>query len=392
MRLPFFKKKQVEERSGGWWPGSQYLRNVCPGLTSPAPAEYLLAAVMSCIQAISSAISTLPVGVYLASGKNNVECLSHALMGLIKDGPNKTQTWPDLIEYMMAQVLLYGNALAEVVADSQGRVVELRPIPWPNVAPQLLPTGRMCFDVSETGLYGSPGGRVRRLLTDDVIHLADRSDDGLVGVPRLQRSAGAIQTAMSVYEMAKSVFEGGCFPSGTIETAAKMDKEQRGEMQEAYSAFNQGPKRAGRLMVLDNGLTMKPMSIKPVDSQTLETQKFNVEEICRVFQVPPPIVQSYEFNTFTNSEQAGRWFAQFCLAPWIKKLEAAFNRALFPGTEYFISWDMSGFDRGDSTTRWQNYATAIDKGILLVNEVREMEGFDPLPDNGRADAGQEVTA
>jgi HK97 family phage portal protein len=126
--------------------------------------------------------------------------------------------------------------------------------------------------------------------------------------------------------------------------------------------------------------TYHKMTINPEDAELLETRKFGVEEICRLFQVPPPIVQDYSHNTFTNSEQAGRWFAQFCLLPWVRKLEAAFNRALFAGTDLDLVLDMSGFDRGTPESRWAAHAIAVSNGVLTVDEIRELEGWGPKGD------------
>ncbi|WP_254434843.1 phage portal protein, partial [Magnetospirillum sp. UT-4] len=103
---------------------------------------------------------------------------------LVRRGPNPWQTWPDFIEWLVASTLLRGNGLAEIIHDSRGAVVELRPIPWDWVTVYLLPSGRLAYDVAEqAGLWGSTG-RIRRLLQGEVIHLRDRSDDGLLGRSR----------------------------------------------------------------------------------------------------------------------------------------------------------------------------------------------------------------
>ncbi|MGL6087132.1 MAG: phage portal protein, partial [Enterobacterales bacterium] len=288
------------------------------------------------------------------------------------------QTWPDMIEFVMAQVLLFGNALVEVVADAQGRVIELKPIPWPNVSVQLLRNGRLAYDVYEgAGLYGNPDARRRRLLADEVLHLRDRSNDGLVGVSRLQRAYGSVQTAAHIAEAAKAVFENGCYPSGVIETPATLALGQRQDMQEAFSRLNQGTGKMGKIMIIDQGQSWKKMTVDPVDAQMMEARRHSTEEICRIYQVPPPLVADYSHNTFTNSDAAGRWFSQFCLLPWVRKLEAEFSKSLFTGTDYALELDMSGYDRGDTATRWAAYKIAVEAGILTADEVREAEGWNP---------------
>ena len=165
-----------------------------------------------------------------------------------------------------------------------------------------------------------------------------------------------------------------------ISTDAKLDNEQRKILQGAITAGFAGAKGAAKVLIMDQGLQWNGNAIvSPEDAELLSSRKWSVEELCRLFQVPPPIIQDYSHNTFTNSEQAGRWFAQFCLLPLVSKIEAAFNRALFPDGEYELDLDMSGFDRGDPATRWNNHAIAATNGILTVDEIREVEGYSPLP-------------
>ncbi len=170
-------------------------------------------------------------------------------------------------------------------------------------------------------------------------------------------------------------------------------------LREAFRERHQGAANAGSTLVLDAGLTWKAAQISPEDAELLESRKFGVEEICRLFQVPPPIVQDYSHNTFTNSETAGRWFATFCLAPWARKIEAEFARSVFPTNGPFeLSLDLSGFLRGDPETRWAAHKIALDSGVLDPDEVRQEEGWNkrgnrpaqgvnntPAPVGGQAD-------
>ncbi|NOT42904.1 MAG: phage portal protein, partial [Alphaproteobacteria bacterium] len=167
-------------------------------------------------------------------------------------------------------------------------------------------------------------------------------------------------------------------PSGVLETEAAMQSEQVKKLQAQVAEGFAGSSKAGRVMIVGNGLKWKQMSLSPEDAELLDTRRFSVEELCRIYQVPPPIVQAYQFNTFTNSETAGRWFAQFTIAPWARKIEAAFARAVFgPGSAYEVEFDMSGFLRGDPLQRWQSHQIALANEVLTPNEVRQVEGWNP---------------
>ena len=300
---------------------------------------------------------------------------------LIKNGPNSYQSWPEFAECLTAQILLRDNGLVEIQYDRRGTVTGLRVIPWNWCDVQMLPNGRLIYDVyDQPGIYSPTQGKRRRLLQEDVIHVRDRSDDGVIGKSRLQRGAATIHSAHTINEFSNNVYHNGVVPSGVISTEAKLNSEQRQMLQGAITSGFAGAKGAAKVLIMDQGLQWNGNAIvSPEDAELLASRKWSVEELCRLFQVPPPIIQDYSHNTFTNSEQAGRWFAQFCLLPLVSKIEAAFNRALFPGGEYELDLDMSGFDRGDPATRWQNHAIAASNGILTVDEIREVEGYSPLP-------------
>lgn len=384
MSINFLKKifrmeKRMLDTPGGAWQGSlsgQSLFGHSP--VTPYNAEGL-SVVFACVSAISSSLSALPALVYQITGKTRQELDTGEIAALIKNGPNSYQTWPEFLEMLVAQTLLRGNGLVEIVADRQGSETGLRVIPWHWCNPYMLPSGQMVYDVyDQPGLYSPAQGKRRRLLQHEVIHIRDRSEDGLIGMSRLQRSAATIRGAQTVHEFAAAAFRNGFYPSGVITSDAKVGADQRVALNDAFVKGFAGAGNAARAFILDQGLDWKGMTaISPEDAELLASRKFTTEELCRLFQVPPPLIQDYSHNTFTNSEQAGRWFAQFCLLPWVRKIEAAFNRALFPGGEFELVLDMSAFDRGDPATRWNNHAIAASNGILEVDEIREIEGWGP---------------
>ncbi len=375
-----------ELRSGASWTALEALHGSGP-LISARAAENL-AVVTACVQAIASALASLPVGVYRREAGRRVEVADHALLRLYSAGVNEQQTWPDFLELLTASALLTGNGLAEVIVGADGRLEGLRFIPWNWVTVSQLANGRLVYDVSEQ--VGNMGriGRTRRLLQGEVIHLRDRSDDGLVGRSRLSRASEAVQSAMTAHTFARNFLDKGAHPSGVISHPGAIGAEARDRLRKQFEDRHAGSANAGRALILDGGLTFTAMQVSPEDAELLETRKFGVEEMCRLYQVPPPLVQDYSHNTFTNSETAGRWFAQFTLGPWARKIEAEFARSVFPaGSGYELELDLSGFLRGDPATRWSNHAVAVTNDILTRDEVREIEGFNPRGDSAGAPQG-----
>lgn len=335
------------------------------------------ATVAACVGAISSALASAPVHVYRRTNDARVEVPDHPVATLMRQGPNALQSGPELIESFVASALLSGNGLLEIERDV-GAISGLRFIPWPWVSPVMGASGRLVYDVTEGTSVAGQVGRVRRLLAGDVAHLKDRSDDGILGRSRLSRSPGTVATALQGNEFAQSFLANGAQPSGAITSDATIAGEQMDKLRKQFEERNAGAANAGRVLVLSDGLKFTPFQISPEDAELLNSRKFSVEEICRLFQVPPPIVQDYTHNTFTNSEAAGRWFAQFTLGPWARKIEAVLSRALFPeGSGLELELDLSTFLRGDPQTRWAAHKIAVDAGILTADEVREIEGFNP---------------
>lgn len=337
-----------------------------------ARAAENLSAVLACTGVIASSLASIPALIYRRQGDGRLEVPSHPLARITREGVTAAMTWPEFIEHVVASTLLTGNGLAEILRGPTGELSGLRYIPWGMVTVAELSSGRLAYDVSDGR------GRSWRLLAGEVIHLRDRTDDGLIGRSRISRAGDAVTGALAANDFARNFLNNGAQPSGILEFPAKLTPEQFDMLRRQMDERHTGAKKAGKVMILDGGAQWKTAQISPEDAELLESRKFAVEEICRIYQVPPPLVQDYSHNTFTNSETAGRWFAMFTLAPWARKIEAEFARSVFPaGSGLEMELDLSGFLRGDPATRWNAHKIAIDAGVLDADEVRQVEGWNP---------------
>lgn len=328
--------------------------------------------VLACVNLIGDSLGSIPALIYRREGDNRKEYPAHPLAKLVRQGVNPDMTWPEFMAHIMASTLLTGNGLAEIIRGGNGQLAGLRYIPWGFVTVSELSSGRLAYDVSDAR------GNMRRLLSGEVIHLRDRTNDGMIGVSRLSRAGEALEAVNAANTHARTFLGNGASPGGTLEIPGALDKAQKMDMHAQWQSNHAGAANAGKLLILDGGMKFSPVQISPEDAELLETRKFGVEEICRIYQVPPPLVQDYSHNTFTNSETAGRWFAQFTLAPWARKIEAEFARSVFPSNgPYELELDLSGFLRGDPETRWNAHKIAIDAGVLDPDEIRQIEGWNP---------------
>lgn len=336
-----------------------------------------LSTVLACVNAISTALAYVPALTYRRDGTGNrIEVPEHPMARITREGANPQMSWPDFVEHLISSTILTGNGLAVVLRGDRGELTGFRYVPWGNVTVAELSSGRLAYDVSDGR------GQGRRYLEGEVIHLRDRTDDGKIGRSRLSRAAETVSTVQAAQTHASSFLKKGASPSGVIEAPQTLSLDARQMLRTAFEDRHAGASKAGGTLILDGGMKWSAAQISPEDAELLETRKFGVVELCRLFQVPPPIVQAYENNTFTNAAQAGLWFATFCLAPWARKIEAEFARSVFPlGAMYELELDLSGFLRGDPETRWNAHKIAIETQVLDPDEVRQIEGWNPRKGN-----------
>lgn len=357
----------------GWGP------NVAATRVNAIVAENL-SMVTACINAIASGLASLPAFVYRTQGEGRTEVPSHPVARMLRQ-PNPRMTWPEFVEWLMGSVLLHGNAVAAIELDGAGRPVSLQPIPWPSLSPVMLPSGKLAFDV-----VAGNGTQTRRYLAEECLFLKDRSDDGWLGRSRIGRAPDVLGAAIGLQTYSTAIWSNAATPSGMLELPAGIDKDGLRRLSEHFDQVHAGAANGGKVLFVDRDTRFTALSISPEQAEVLSSRRFSGEEIARLFGVPPPIVGDLSHGTFTNSETAGRWFAQFTLAPWAKRIEAAFQRDVFadPSGATHMEIDLSGLMRGSYVERWQAQTAAVQAGILTPDEVREQEGFNPLPKTAAA--------
>ncbi len=351
------------------------------GAVTTARQAEQLSTVSACVSLISSSIASLPAYVYAESEGGRAIQSRHSLARLVKGGVNEHQTWACFIESLIASTLLTGNGIAIIERNTRGELIGLRFVPWSCVTVVALPNGRIAYDIQNDSTLGAiwPKGRY---LSGEVLHLRDRSDNGVIGVSRLRRAAAVLEMGITVNEFAQTWFDRGMNPSGVIESEMGVGRDTIKRIKDAYEKAYAGISQAGRLMILDGGLKWKPNQATAEDGELLTSRKFTTEEICRIFQVSPIMVADLSHGTFTNSIEMFKQFVRLCLAGWIEKLKAEFSRSVFAGDEVFthsLDFDLSSFMKADDLARWQSHKIAVEASILTQNEVREVEGWNSLP-------------
>lgn len=219
------------------------------------------------------------------------------------------------------------------------------------------------------------------LKKEDILHIAGMGFDGLVGYSPISMAKNAVGMALACEEYGAKFFENGASPSGVLEHPSTIKNPDK--LRESWNSLFQGSSNSHRVAVLEEGLSFKPISISPNEAQFLETRKFQIDEIARIFRIPPHMVGDLERASFSNIEEQSLEFVKYTLNPWISRWEQAIQRSLFLDSEkreYFVKFNVDGILRGDYESRMNGYATARQNGWMSANDIRELENMDLIPD------------
>ena len=218
------------------------------------------------------------------------------------------------------------------------------------------------------------------LKPDEVLHVPGLSFDGLVGYSPIAMAKNAIGLGIAAEEYGSKFYANGAAPSGVLEHPGTLKDPSK--VRESWTQTFGGSSNSNKVAVLEEGMKYTPISINPSEAQFLDTRKFQVTEICRIFRVPPHMVADLEKSSFSNIEQQSLEYVQYTLRPWLTRLEQAMARRLFTEEEkkkYFIKFNVDGLLRGDYQSRMNGYATARQNGWMSANDIRELENLDRIP-------------
>ena len=352
------------------------------GKTVTERSAMQMTAVYSCVRILAEAVAGLPLHLYRyneAGGKE--KAIDHPLYRLLHDEPNPEMSSFVFRETLMTHLLLWGNAYSQVIRNGKGEIIALYPL-MPN---------RMTVDRDSKGqLYykyttssdeaPTMDGSVVCLPPSDVLHIPGLGFDGLVGYSPIAMAKNAIGMAIACEEYGAKFFANGATPGGVLEHPSTIKDPQR--VRESWQAAFGGSSNSNKVAVLEEGMKYTPISISPEQAQFLETRKFQINEIARIFRVPPHMVGDLEKSSFSNIEQQSLEFVKYTLDPWLIRWEQSIFRALFTESEkkeYFVKFNVEGLLRGDYATRMSGYATARQNGWMSTNDIRELENLDRIP-------------
>ena len=363
-------------------PGSAYsffLGGTTSGKAVTERTAMQMTAVYSCVRVLAEAVAGLPLHLYRVRDDGGKEkALDHPLYRLLHDEPN-----PEMSSFVFREthLLLWGNAYAQIIRNGKNEIVALYPLMPNKMTVDRDANGQLYYSYDRGSDEAIRDDRSTVILhPSDVLHIPGLGFDGLVGYSPIAMAKNAIGMAIACEEYGAKFFANGAAPGGVLEHPGTLKDPQR--IRESWQAAFGGSSNSNKVAVLEEGLKYTPIAISPEQAQFLETRKFQINEIARIFRVPPHMVGDLEKSSFSNIEQQSLEFVKYTLDPWVIRWEQSITRALLSHEEksrYFVKFNLEGLLRGDYQSRMNGYAIGRQNGGMSANDIRELENLDRIP-------------
>lgn len=347
--------------------------NTTSGIAVSPDTAKRFSVVATCVRVLSESVASLPIFVYRRTendGKRKDP--GHALYSILHDQPNSWQTSVEFVEMLVQHMLLRGNFYARIVSRGLNVVDELIPIHPDRVTPFWAPNGSIAY------LYVPEKGGEQVLLQHEVLHIRDLTEDGLVGVSRISGSPEAIGLGMAMERFGAAFFGNGASAGMVLEHPLKLSQEAYNRLKESWENRHRGAANAHKPAILEEGLKLSQLGVKPDEAQFIESRKLSKEDIAGIFRVPMHLINALERATNNNIEHQGIDFVNHSLRPILVRIEKAMRRDLLSikaKSTHFIEFKMDALLRGDFKSRQEGLAIQRNHGVINANEWRALENM-----------------
>ena len=346
------------------------------GVAVSEKSALTMPAVWRAVNLIAGSCASLPLRAYKANDDTTRTPLSSGQASDLLLSPHPDLTPFELWEQVYGHLLLWGNAYLRILRNPLGQVAELWPLHPSRIVPGRASDGSKVYQIDQDQ---SPP------LTDrEILHIPGFGYDGIAGVPPIRLARQGIGLALAAEEYGSRLFGSGSLASGILQTKERLTQEQADALKQRWKDKNSSLKSAHDTVVLDSGATFQQLTIPPGDAQFIESRKFQVIEIARIYGIPPHLLMDVERSTSwgTGIEQQGLGFIAFTLRPWLTRVEQRVSRLLQPSRVY-ARYQVEGLLRGDTAARYASYAVGRQWGWLSVNDIRQFEEMVPVEGGDR---------
>jgi HK97 family phage portal protein len=332
-------------------------------------------AVLAAISMLAEDTASLPLITYerlKPRGKRRAD--DFYLYSLLHDAPNPEHTSMVYREFIMGHLLGWGNHYSQKIYDNAGNLSQLWPL-RPDRMRVYRENGKRFYE------YTLQSGQRRLFTSDEIMHIPGFGFDGLVGYSKITLDRNAIALALSTEEFGGKFFENDARPGVVLLHPKAMKDVAYERLKESWNDQYSGSGNSHKMAILEEGLDIKEIGVPPQDAQYIELRKFQIEEICRIFRIPPPMLQDLERATFSNIEQLSINYVTYSLRPSLVRIEQGMSKDLMTTIQrqkYFVEHLVDSLLRGDTAVRYSAYNTGRMGGWLSVNDIREYENQNPI--------------
>jgi HK97 family phage portal protein len=348
------------------------------GLTVSPQKALELTAVWACVRVISETVGDLPLVFYRRlPGGGKERAVDHPYYGLLHDSPNPEQTAQDFRETLTAHVATWGNGFAEMELNNDGSVRYFWPL-LPNMMEVRRINGQLVYIYS---LPATMGGGRKALSAERIFHLHGLGFDGTVGYSPIKMMRQAIALGLATEEYGAAFFGNGSNFSVVLKHPRTLSPEASKRIADSWSSAHEGLSNAHRAAIIEEGMEVEKIGIPPDDAQFLQTRQFQIEEICRIYRMPPHMIQHLLHATYSNIEHQGLEFVGQTIRPWLVRWEQGLKQRMLLEKErkqYFCEHLVDALLRGDIQTRYQAYGVGRQNGWLSANDIRSFENMNPI--------------
>ncbi len=353
-----------------------FLGEVGSGERVSAESAMRYSAFYAAVRVISEGVSWLPLKVYRRradGGKDEVT--DHPVHNLIQHEANPNMTAQLFRESRQAWVCTRGNGYAEIERNNGGQPIALWPVDADTINVNYDDMGRVVY---EQGF----GGRGVKIPAENMLHIPGLSFDGVEGLSVIEQARETLGEAIATQKAGASFWKNGSRAGGVLEHPGSLSDSALRRLRKQWNDRHAGAGNTGKDVILEEGMTYKALTIPPDDAQFLETRRFQVNDIARIFNIPPHMLGDMERATFSNIEQQSIDFVTNTLTPWLRRWENEIRRKLFTQAEkdagYFVEHVVAARLRGDVSSRYNAYSVGRNGGWLSVNDIRRLENMDPV--------------
>lgn len=318
-------------------------------------------AVFAAIRIRSENVASLPKRVLRGDKDGRIEEHKHPAAVLLSGRPNKYMNAFSFWEYLNCCLDGWGNAYALIESDGRGYPVGLHPI-HPSEVMVSVDAGEKTYRITNkdfSGVYED----------GEMCHFFSLSRDGVTGINPISYNSEAIGLGIAATQYGSEFFASG----GNVKAVMESDRILNDK---AYQRLKKMKAENHGTLILEDGVKYKSIGIAPEAAQMLQTKLFSIQDISRIFNVPPHMLADLTHANYSTIEQQNILFGQYSLRPAVKRYEVELETKLFlPGERYDVKFDLRGLMRGDSSARANYYNTLLQNGVMNRNEVRVAEGY-----------------